>query len=102
MHANTPLTPIDIELCVDCVYVIANGVDDNAEDVDQLTVTAQRLAEAWPGESPATTPAVTLGTIDGDDDEPWFSWHRCDGCGSTLGGDRHPATGWLVDEERTA
>ena len=24
-----------------------------------------------------------------------FSWHRCDGCGSTLGGDRYAATLWL-------
>ncbi len=25
--------------------------------------------------------------------EPNFSWSQCDGCGSTLGGDRHPAHG---------
>jgi len=24
-----------------------------------------------------------------------FSWSRCDGCGSTLGGDRYAATLWL-------
>lgn len=26
-------------------------------------------------------------------DEPHFSWHACECCGSTLGGDRHPAHG---------
>ena len=26
-------------------------------------------------------------------EEPWFSWHGCDSCGSTYGGDRHPAHG---------
>ena len=27
-----------------------------------------------------------------------FSWHRCDGCGSNLGGDRYAATLWLDNE----
>ena len=31
-------------------------------------------------------------------DEPEFSWQPCDSCGSTLGGDRHPAHG-LIDNE---
>ena len=26
--------------------------------------------------------------------EAGFSWSQCDGCGSTLGGSRHPAHGW--------
>lgn len=26
--------------------------------------------------------------------EPYFSWRRCDCCGSSLGGDREFATGW--------
>lgn len=25
------------------------------------------------------------------DSEGWFSWQNCEGCGSTLGGDRHQA-----------
>lgn len=28
-------------------------------------------------------------------EEPSFSWSSCDCCGSTLGGDRYPAHGWL-------
>lgn len=28
--------------------------------------------------------------------EPSFSWHQCDSCGSTLGGDRHDAHGIAV------
>jgi hypothetical protein len=27
-------------------------------------------------------------------DEPYFSWHRCDCCGSSLGGNREFATGY--------
>lgn len=29
--------------------------------------------------------------------EPSFSWSSCDACGSTLGGDRHPAHGRMSD-----
>lgn len=42
---------------------------------------------------------------DADDDavqlaeEPNFSWTQCDACGSTLGGDRHPAHGFLAGPE---
>jgi hypothetical protein len=31
--------------------------------------------------------------------EPWFSWSDCDGCGSTYGGDRSPAHGFVKMEE---
>lgn len=99
MHADTRLHPCPIDVCVDCLTVLANGVDDGADDVTALEVAAERLADLWPGDTPQTTPAVTLGRI-GDDpdtdpvDDPSFSWEQCDGCGSTEGGDRHPATGW--------
>jgi len=43
-------------------------------------------AECGLGESPSDH-AIELA------DEPSFSWHACDACGSTLGGDRHPAHG---------
>lgn len=32
-------------------------------------------------------------------DEPNFSWHQCDSCGSSLGGDRYPAHGITEDGE---
>lgn len=92
MHANTTLTPTPIDICTDCLFVLANGAEDDAQ-----TAAAERLAEMWPGESPVTTPAVTLGFVDTDleDGYPSFSWQPCEGCGSRLGGDRHPATGWF-------
>jgi len=31
-------------------------------------------------------------------EEPGFSWSPCDLCGSSLGGDRHPAHGVIGDE----
>lgn len=33
-------------------------------------------------------------------DEPSFSWSHCDTCGSTLGGDRHPAHAFTDDEQQ--
>lgn len=35
---------------------------------------------------------------DDDGPEPFFSWSACETCGSTLGGDRHPAHA-LIDGE---
>ena len=75
------MTPGDVEICTDCLFLIANG--EGPDDV------AERLAANWP------VGTITLGRSgDTDDSEPWFSWQECDGCGSTLGGDRHAATGW--------
>jgi hypothetical protein len=31
--------------------------------------------------------------------EPSFSWSTCDSCGSNLGGDRHPAHGFYLDDK---
>ena len=36
------------------------------------------------------------------DVESHFSWSACDSCGSTLGGDRHPAHGVIADSEEDA
>ena len=32
-------------------------------------------------------------------EEPWFSWHACECCGSSLGGDRYEAHGLDADNE---
>jgi hypothetical protein len=78
------MTPGDIDICPDCLLLIANG--EGPDDV------AERLAARWP------VGTITLGRMDGDDNdgEPWFSWHPCDGCGDTDGGDRYAATGWTA------
>lgn len=74
---------IEINVCVDCTLLIANGecTDSDGNDI------AERVAEAqtaiW-GDA-AGRIVLTL------DDEPFFSWSDCGGCGSTLGGDRMKA-----------
>lgn len=75
------LTPDEIEICQDCLFILANG--EGPDDV------AEALAKRWP------VGTITLGRItDPDDPEGFFSSSPCDGCGSTLGGDRYYATGW--------
>ena len=92
--------PVDIEVCADCLAMIANGElgqgDDQAEREHGDRMDAYLSADAM----------VTLGRVasadyDPDDnneerDEVEFSWHRCDSCGSTLGGYRHLATLWVA------
>lgn len=64
-------------VCADCAIWIANGdlsgMDDEA---------AARVVEA-DGENWVLSCA--------EDCESEFSWSACDRCGTTLGGDRHPA-----------
>ena len=57
----------------------------------------------------AGCPECWGGFTDQDDDnareiaeEPSFSWASCDSCGSHLGGDRHPAHGWLTIDAKLA
>jgi hypothetical protein len=70
------VTHDDLAVCVDCAMLIANG-----EGTDEH---ADAVAARWPGMN-------TLVLACPEDCEGWFSSSPCDGCGSTLDGDRHPA-----------
>jgi hypothetical protein len=110
MHADSPLIPTDIDICVDCLTIISSGIDDGLDDSERerLESVAGALSTEWPGDPNdyTTSPAVTPGRRDDDPDapssEPSFSWAKCDGCGSSKGGDRYPATGWYLDDVREA
>ena len=39
---------------------------------------------------------IAIENYEADDEEPFFSWSECDGCGSNLGGDREYATAWIA------
>lgn len=83
-------TPTTIDICVDCLFYLANG--DIPEDRTDLPDILAPLD-------------VTLGAtdcelcIDGEQTmgpcEPWFSWRTCEACGSPLGGNRVHATLWV-------
>ncbi len=73
----------DIEVCTDCVLLIANGeFDGECEHGDSLDHVLA-MVEYQP---------IGFGDLVlGDGDEIDFSTSRCEGCGSTLAGSRHPA-----------
>lgn len=74
----------ELSVCVDCLAIAANGElgqgDTKADEAHAEAMSSQLM-----GDAPWLVPACP------EDCEGWFSWSRCDGCGSTLGGDRHPA-----------
>lgn len=100
---TTTEQPVSLEICVDCLFLLANGTVSDDQDDAADTAHAARMDAIW-GEGTE----ITLGHLAEacpdcglNDDrqecdcEPWFSWSQCDGCGSTLGGDREHATAWV-------
>ena len=65
------------------------------------------IVHTSPGASPGCAECLPTYNAEepGDDwhdlaNEGGFSWSRCDGCGSSFGGDRYPAHGFLASDER--
>lgn len=97
-----------LSICVDCVTLWANGCDESHDPAgcdESRCVVAERQTEQWPDEDGGRWEIIVQSVCDecwethGDlmrerdcpHTEPSFSWYRCDGCGSRLGGDRWPA-----------
>ena len=80
--------PRPLSICTDCLMLLANGevLDGNGDDITEAH--SVKMARLFDDEE------ITLGSLDGEE-ELGFSWHGCDGCGSTLGGDRYAATAWI-------
>lgn len=88
--------PVSLSICVDCLFFLANGVEN-----DETERAAKRITRKWSATN------ITLGKLhdecehpDTDEDRTdceslGFSWYSCDGCGSGLGGDRYAATAWV-------
>lgn len=76
----TAFEVVEITVCVDCALLSATGevTDGNGKDISERVAAGQ--VEQW------GTDAWDIHLS--DNDEPWFSWQACEGCGSTLGGDR--------------
>ena len=80
---------VTLRICTDCLQLIANGEGPDGH--------AAKMVEHLDLKSSTD---ITLGCTDpeclDDGDECGFSWSACQGCGSSLGGDRYHAT--LHDE----
>jgi hypothetical protein len=81
--------PLEVWVCTDCLAFLANGTlgqEDPTEDQshqDAMRAVWGDLRHLVPG--------------DCSDDVCGFSWGRCEGCHSSLGGDRHQAF-WLGEQ----
>jgi hypothetical protein len=74
---------IEMEVCVDCLMVDANGESEGIEP--------EALARIEKAYTDATADGWYYANNCDENCEGWFSWSPCGFCGSTLGGDRHPA-----------
>ncbi len=96
-----------LEVCVDCLQILANGSLGGDEEYRTTEEVVADMARIWEG----NLGQITLGRLQEEDetqeqfeenrdseDEGWFSMSRCDGCGSSLGGDRYFATAWLPEK----
>lgn len=104
----------ELNICTDCLMMLANGDVGDRGDIGQVPAYLQseddahlynlpgddqehnansrhaaRMNAHWPGEDGWELSPNCHQECDGE-----FSWSSCDGCGSTLGGDRHPAVAW--------
>lgn len=87
-----PITgePQTIEVCIDCVTLLANGEVTDSLGEDITFEHAAKVERTW------GTARLTLGSVDEEEREPWFSSLPCKGCGTALAGDRTYATAWVA------
>lgn len=80
----------DISICTDCLIWHANGDDTGFCDCEIECTSDQHHAirvAAQLDRQPFMRGSAVVPT----GDESYFASTRCDGCGTTLGGDRHDA-----------
>lgn len=83
---------VEIAVCTDCLMLLANAEAFDAEGNEITEQVGANIQDLWGNTE------ITLGSVDDTEDtadEGYFSWSSCDGCGSTLGGDRYTATAWI-------
>lgn len=79
-----------------CVELVHDSEDEALQEIE--------AAKADPDLAEIDLSGLTVETLEPTDherelaEEPSFSWSSCDCCGSTLGGDRHPAHGYDKDD----
>ena len=70
-------TQIRIRICTTCLFYVTYGEGDPEWTEAEEAAFATKVDSRWTG-----------WTIIADGSDTEFSWTGCDGCGSTLGGDR--------------
>lgn len=83
---TSPWETYDIQVCSDCLMMIANGTTGDYDGAPDDAEHDAAMDALWPdADGWDITPNCS------EDCEGGFSWSPCEGCGSPLGGDRHPA-----------
>lgn len=73
----------ELAICVACLeYTTKGEVGDGGRTTEEV---AAAIGQEWGDHAGGLTAAC------GENCDGWFSWSPCEGCGSTLGGERHPA-----------
>jgi hypothetical protein len=73
----------EIEVCVDCASLLANGEVFDSLGEDTTFEHAAKIEREW------GTARLVLAGKEGE--APWFADRSCEGCGTTLAGDRMKA-----------
>lgn len=90
-------TGYPIEICVDCLTFVVGGEWQDEREGHTLAEHAAMMATAQHG-STDLTPSGPDYDDDPDGGVIPFSSSSCDGCGSILAGERHPAVVWFPRE----
>ena len=75
---------VNVNLCIDCHVSHDMGYDANPDGAGWLVGESDTVTL----DEPLTRLQGSLHLLTECDDEASFSWSHCDGCGSSLGGDR--------------
>lgn len=77
-------------VCVDCYYVLHNGMDQYVSESVDEDETRERPAGVFPFDVEYVADALAYHLYE----DASFSRHACECCGSTLGGDRYEMRVW--------
>jgi hypothetical protein len=77
------MSTVDISICADCLVLLSNGELTDSDGLDIAAAQAAKIMAVW--EDSEIVPNL------GEDEDGSFSWQACEGCRSSLGGDRYPA-----------
>jgi len=78
-----------IYVCWDCMSYIAGHGDEDWADGRPVSEIAKRVEANWSEWTLLCGGDTSPERQDEQAEDPYFSWSHCEGCDSSLGGDRH-------------